>query len=74
VLARPESPHIDFEWNFKSDKLLGQWFQKSFRPEGAAELAFAIKFKKVLYHSRVTTFQDQPEVRSWNYRISLKAF
>jgi hypothetical protein len=46
VLARPESPHIDFEWNFKSDKLLGQWFQKSFRPEGAAELAFAIKFKK----------------------------
>ena len=23
MLARPESPHIDFEWNFKSDRLLG---------------------------------------------------
>jgi hypothetical protein len=26
VLARPESPHIDFEWNFKSDRLLGICF------------------------------------------------
>ena len=48
MLARPESPHIDFEWNFKSDRLLGQWLQKSFRPEEAAELGFVISCSTLL--------------------------
>ncbi|MBU6327261.1 MAG: hypothetical protein KGQ89_06520, partial [Verrucomicrobia bacterium] len=29
VLARPESPHIDFERNFKSDRLLGVDYVKA---------------------------------------------